>query len=230
MGSVIALVNQKGGCGKSTTSYNLACWLQLQKQSVFFIDADAQKTSSAWVQALGIPSEVLQTPDGILERIPELEGDYDFVVVDSPGAISETIRAILMVTDLALVPTKPTEADLASTSDTIRLIRQAQRVAKKNLQAQVFLSMAKPNTNLKAEAYEFLSSRNVGLLQSVIHDRVVVPQSTGNETLWVKSKKVTPRKLKISKTDNLNDAGIAAVEFNNLFVESIKVLEKWRTP
>ena len=100
--TVIAFSNQKGGCGKSTASAHFARWLQLLKKSVFFADADAQQSSSPWIEALGIPCDIIQDPDDILDRIPEIETNYDYVVVDSPGAISEVIRAILLLSDLVV--------------------------------------------------------------------------------------------------------------------------------
>ena len=50
---VVALVNQKGGVGKSTTAHNLGQWLKIKGHRVLFIDLDNQQNLSYTMGANG---------------------------------------------------------------------------------------------------------------------------------------------------------------------------------
>ncbi len=189
MGQVISLVNQKGGVSKSTTSVHLAYWLNRKRKKVLLIDADSQKSSSVWVagmEEVEIPTQVIQSPDDLLEQIPELAADYNYLIVDGPASLSEATRAILFRSDLAVIPVQPTGVDLRSASDAMRLVKQAQSVRGGQPAAALFLSRAVKGTKLKEEAIALLS-KNPGavLLQSIIHQRQAIADTSGQSaTVW----------------------------------------------
>jgi chromosome partitioning protein len=128
---IIALVNNKGGVGKTTVAVHLAALAHERGRSVAVIDADAYScASSEWIQELGspIPVHVLGTPDEVLDRALDVAGTAELTVADGPAAISEVTRALLMVADLALLPCGPSALDLRRVHDALRVVRQAQRI------------------------------------------------------------------------------------------------------
>jgi len=187
--TVIALVNQKGGCSKSTSAVHLACWLSRKGHKVHLLDADAQRSSSIWLNSMEngkIPTTILQSPDDLLEQIPELTTQCDYLVVDGPAGLSEASRAILFRCDLAVIPCQPTGLDLQSASDAVRLIRQAQSVRGGAPLAAIFVSRAVKGTKLLNEAIALLNkSQEAKLLKSVIYQKQAIADTFGQAaTIW----------------------------------------------
>ena len=105
---IIAIANSKGGVGKSTLAVHLAAWLHEQGHSVTLADCDTQQSSSEWIHE-AIPelkTVRLDNPNEILNELPLLGQETDFVVADGPGSNTETSRALLLRADFAIVPCK----------------------------------------------------------------------------------------------------------------------------
>lgn len=213
--AVISLINQKGGCSKSTTAVHLSYWLSSKGHSVQLIDADAQGSSSVWLKSMednSIPFTILRSPDELLEQIPELKTQCDYLVVDGPAGLAESSRAILFRTDLAVVPCQPTGLDLQSASDAVRLIKQAQSVRGGAPKAAIFISRAVKGTKLKDEAIALLSkTKEVTVLKTVIHQKQVIADTFGQAaTIWDLSGR--------SATDS-------AREYEKLFTEIVGMIK-----
>jgi|SRR5579862_4801530 len=127
---VIAVVNLKGGCGKSTIAVNLACQLASNGDSVLLLDNDSQGTSSHWLKQGRLPIRGEFMPlendqDGErLVRAAATRGER-YVVLDAPAHVGAASQAAGKIADLVLIPVTASGVDLVATEAAVELIRQA---------------------------------------------------------------------------------------------------------
>lgn len=183
--SVIAFVNLKGGCCKSTSAVHCCRTLLDKGGRVSLLDTDVQATSSKWVSRLreGIPRPDicrLMEPDPILDQLPVLAGKYDFVVVDGAGGLAEVQRAILLLADLVLIPLQATMPDLTASYEAIKAVGRARQIRKGEPTAFAFLTKVFPRTVLLRETREALSEqKDVPLLNAEIPHRQIAADAMG---------------------------------------------------
>ena len=135
---IIAVVNLKGGVGKSTIAVNLACELACEfagRQSVVVVDADSQATATDWARRGDLPARVETLPLDAesrvgpwVERVLTLQADH--VVIDCPPHIGPATLAATGIADMVLIPVTPSGADLVATDSALALVHDAQAARK----------------------------------------------------------------------------------------------------
>lgn len=147
---IVVVANSKGGVGKSTVAVHLAAWLAARGWKVVLADCDAQASSSEWLAeaAPGVRAVRLTSPDQILDALPQLATEADYVVADGPGSNTETSRALLLRADLAVVPCKASMLEVRALAQATAVLRQAQDIRAGMPRAVVVLSMVGRNYRL----------------------------------------------------------------------------------
>jgi chromosome partitioning protein len=174
---IVALLNQKGGVGKTTLALHLAGEWARRGQRVIVIDADPQGSALDWSQQRA--RERLPRLFGIIglardtlhREAPELARDADHIVIDGPPRIAGLMRSALLASDLVLIPVQPSPFDGWASAEMLSLLGEA-RIYRPQLAARFVLNRCAARTVIARETAETLADHDPPVLASTIGQRV----------------------------------------------------------
>lgn len=175
---VIAILNQKGGTGKTTVAVNLSTGMAVKRHKVLLIDADPQGSVLQWQSITGnSPFDVTHYPRGDFHRIIEdMAKGYQYVIVDGPPGTGEVTRSILVSADMVIIPVGPSPLDIWSASETVELVKDAQTVNTR-LKVKILISKKIPNTRIGREVREALGGYGFDILNTEVSQRIAYVES-----------------------------------------------------
>jgi len=170
---VTAVINQKGGAGKTTLAMNLAAGLARRADTVV-IDLDPQGSSRQWA-SLGsapFPATVKQIAGRWDARtLHQNYRAYGHMVLDCPPSLdSHASLQALRACDVALIPVLPSPVDLWAS---LRLPQEIEEARRDNagLKAYLVLNQLEPRSALSAAMHEALAEFGVPVLNATIRRR-----------------------------------------------------------
>ena len=220
MGRIIAIANQKGGVGKTTTTINLSACLAEAGKKVLTIDMDPQgnTTSGLGVDKNECENTVYELLLGecdfqkslvLHNEIEKVKDDYDFIIIDCPPSLNMlTVNAMTTATTV-LVPIQCEYYALEGLTQlmyTINLVQERLNPllkmegvvftmydARTNLSLQVVENVKE---NLDTTIYKTIIPRNVRLAEAPSHGKpinVYDSRSTGAESYRLLAQEVIDR-------------------------------------
>lgn len=166
---VIVVASRKGGSGKTTLAGHLA--VQAERSGAgpaALVDADPQGSLADWWNKRAAPTPVfvhtsIEDLPANIARLREL--GIKLLIIDTPPAIGSTISDVVRLSDLVVIPSRPSPHDLRSVGATVELVEHLGR-------SLIFvLNGAAPRAKITSEAITILSQYGM-LAPVIVHQRV----------------------------------------------------------
>ena len=169
---IIAVINQKGGTGKTTLALNLAAGLA-RRAATHLVDADPQGSISQWVAMVantGLPP-VAQLGDDPFATIAQLACTHRYVVVDCPPAIQgDLVAAVMRSVQVILIPVLPSPIDLWASVGMAAALGVARRL-NPGLRAGLVLNQLETRNALSRAMREALAEFDIPILRASMQRR-----------------------------------------------------------
>lgn len=181
---VIAVLNQKGGSGKTTIATHLARALQLAGADVLLVDSDPQGSARDWAAVReDQPLTVVGIDRPTIDRdIKKVASKVDFVVIDGAPQAADLAVSAIKAADFVLIPVQPSPYDIWATADLVELVKQRIELTDGKLKAAFVVSRAIRGTRIGAEVADALTGYGLPILDSRITQRVSYPGTAATGT------------------------------------------------
>ncbi|MBA1218234.1 ParA family partition ATPase [Pseudomonas fulva] len=173
-----AVLNQKGGAGKTTTAIGLGEAMAESGLDVVLVDSDPQGTARDWeamayasgnpfgVRVLGVDRPVLD------KAVPPLK--EQFRIIDGASKANELAMSAVKAADIVLIPVQPSPPDIWGTSELVDMIKmnmEAREGGPRPLKAYFVVTQAEEGTVLYGLVGDALAGYGLPVLKTRLHDR-----------------------------------------------------------
>lgn len=184
---VIAVMNLKGGSGKTTTAGFLCAAFHEAGMRVLGVDADGENESlQGWQEAADLPFPVITLAvSNLHKQLPGIVGDrYDVVVIDTPPMKAQrgTVLSAARVATHAIVPMAPTPIEFDRLSAVRELLADAADVRPDGQPPlfAVLLTRVKPRAASTRVYRELLTEDGIPVLKSQVGNLERFAQAWGD--------------------------------------------------
>lgn len=182
----ICIANEKGGSGKSTLCLNLAVQLLKDNKEVVVLDTDSQKSMETFIEIRSNNEyktfSLFNRSGGFSDTLKQMVSKYENILIDTKGEYSKETQKAMLLSDIVLVPTTPSQLDTEVLANMLERIEQLQEL-NENLRALIIINRMPTIPTLKERKalIDFIKENNpsdkITLLESSLSERIVYKRS-----------------------------------------------------
>lgn len=127
---IVTVATQKGGAGKTMLVAHLAVAARMDGLTVAVVDTDPQHSLEDWWGSREADDIqfVMSSAGDLAGNITLLrDAGIDILIIDTPGAVTASVRDVVMLSDIVIIPTRPSVVDVKATIPTVDIVESCNK-------------------------------------------------------------------------------------------------------
>ncbi len=179
--TIITMATTKGGAGKTTVAQMIIGAVHQRGYSIGAIDTDENQTLSNWlnnVTSMAIDNRVVLDESKIVDEAQRLGRKHDLVIIDTPGAQSQSTVFAIGCADLVIVPLQLSKADVMQAQKTYKLVQSTASITGRQIPARLLFTDYTPKTKIAKKVRRHVNELALPTFDTRMHHLVAYKELT----------------------------------------------------
>ena len=179
--SIITMATTKGGAGKTTVAQMIIGAVHNLGYSIGVVDTDENQTLSNWLATtadMAIDHRLVLEESKVASTAQKMKREHDLVIIDTPGAQSQSTVFAIGCADLVIVPLQLSKADVLQAEKTHRLVKSTSSLTGRNIPARLLFTDYTPKTKVAKKVRSHVKDKDLPTFKTRLHHLVAYKELT----------------------------------------------------